>query len=96
MTPKMLEAILKTAEAETDKGGTSALPEKRSLTFYCAHAGVALAVSRIVSLRVEDGLVKAQDHKGELYVFALEDAYAASVSGAAPPPTARKAGFLAG
>lgn len=96
MTPEMLDAILQTAEAARAKDGTATLPEKRSLTFHCAHGGVPLTVTRICSLRSEGGLVHAQDQKGELFVFALEDAFAASVSGASPPATARKAGFLSG
>jgi hypothetical protein len=97
MTEEMLRTVLETAEAKIDKGdkdGWAALPEGRSLTFYVAHNGASLTVSKISAVRVAQGVVRAKSVKGQLFVLSLPDIFAAALDGAGEPSSSRKAGFL--
>ena len=47
MTGDHLDVILKNAQAKSEKDGFSSLPEGATLTFYVAHDGAMLTVSRI-------------------------------------------------
>jgi hypothetical protein len=95
MTVEMFKAILEKAECKT-KGGESTLPEGRTIALYVAHEGVSLTISRLVSLRLDlDGLlIVGRDHRGEMYLVALADVFAASVAGGSGDTPVRKAGFL--
>jgi hypothetical protein len=94
MTEEMLRAVLETAEAKSDKEGWATLPEGRSLTLYAAHNGASLTVAKVGALRVAQGIVRAKSAKGQLFLLALEDVFAAALDGAAESASARKAGFL--
>jgi len=94
MTEDMLRAVLDTAQAKSEKDGGAALPEGRHLTFYAAHDGVSLSVSKIEHVRVSQGIVRARNGKGETFILALEDLFGAAVDGGTEALGARKAGFL--
>jgi hypothetical protein len=93
MTQEHLSAILETISAKLDKDGWSTFPDGRALTFYAGHDGVQLSIPRVEAVAVVKGsLVRARTVKGEIYVVALEDVFAAAVEAA--PTQSRKAGFL--
>jgi hypothetical protein len=94
MTEEMLKAVLETAQAKIDKDGASALPEGRTMTLYAAHDGVSLTVSKVESVRVAQGIVRARNAKGETFVLAATDLFAAAIDAGSESATARKAGFL--
>jgi hypothetical protein len=94
MTEEMLRTVLETAQAKADKDGTTALPEGRHMTLYAAHAGVGLTVGKVERLRIAQGTVRARTAKGETFVFALEDVFAAAIEGGSEAAMSRKAGFL--
>lgn len=94
MTEEMLRNVLETAEAKTDKEGWAALPEGRSLTLYVAHNGVSLTVGKVSAIRVASGILRARSAKGQTFVLALDDVFAAALEGGTESPGARKAGFL--
>ncbi len=95
MTEQMYQAILEEAEAEIDADGTATLPAERSLTLYGAHDGVSVSFARVVAIEQKDGIVSAQDAKGELFMVHLEDLFAAAITGgAAKKGSRRKAGFI--
>ncbi len=93
MTDSMLNAVLRRAGAAQD-GGKAKLPDGRALTLYLAHAGASLSVSSIVATEVDGEWLYALSKKGEQFVVALTDVYAASVKGAGGDTGSRKAGFL--
>lgn len=93
MTEEMLRAVLDAAQAKQDKSGWLAMPEGRLLTLYAAHDGVALTITRIERVRAGGALLHAQNTKGETFLVALADLFAASTD--APEAGAgRKTGFL--
>ncbi|NUQ74801.1 MAG: hypothetical protein HUU21_14715 [Polyangiaceae bacterium] len=97
MTEEMLRTVLETAEAKADKSdkeGWATLPEGRSLTFYVAHNGASLTVSKISAVRVAQGIVRAKSAKGQLFVIGVQDIFAAALDGAGEPSAVRKTGFL--
>lgn len=94
MTEEILRAALETAEATTDKEGWSELPEGRTMTLYAAHDGVSLNVSKIEALKMANGLLRARSLKGETFLLALKDVFAAALDGGGKPGQSRKAGFL--
>lgn len=93
MTFKLLDAAVAQAGSSFDKKGSAKLPEETSITLHVAHDGAALTVARVVALSVEDEIVTAEDDKGERYVLAAADVFAATVA-VADRSAARKAGFL--
>jgi hypothetical protein len=94
MTEEMLRIVLETAEGKSDKDGWVTLPEGRSLTLYLAHNGASLTVAKIGALRAAQGILRAKSAKGQLFVLALTDVFAAAIDGANESSAARKAGFL--
>jgi hypothetical protein len=94
MTEEMLRTVLETAQAKADKEGNAALPPGRLLTLYTAHAGVGLTVGKVERLRISGGSVRAHTVKGDTFLLALEDVFAAAVEGTGEPGAQRKAGFL--
>jgi hypothetical protein len=94
MTEEMLRTVLETAQAKADKEGTAALPQGRLLTLYTAHAGVGLTVGKVERVRIAGGSVRAHTVKGDTYVLALEDLFAAAIEGTGEPGAQRKAGFF--
>jgi hypothetical protein len=92
MTQEHLSAILELISAKAEKDGWSTFPDGRGLTLYAAHDGVPLSVPRVEAIAVKAGLLRARTAKGELYLLALEDVFAAAAE--ATPTQARKAGFV--
>jgi hypothetical protein len=94
MTGEYLQAVLKNAQAKTDKDGFANLPEGSSLTLYLAHNGVGLTVNRVEAVRVEGSLIEARMRSGKREAFMLDmaDLFAVSMEGSpgAPP---KRAGF---
>jgi hypothetical protein len=93
MTKQMFEAMLRRAECTMSSDGRAALPDGRTMTLYLSRSGASLQVARVVELQVNDALVEALDNRGELFIVAIDDLFAASVS-AATTKAGRKAGFL--
>ncbi len=91
MTQEHLSAILELISAKAEKDGWSTFPDGRALTIYAGHDGVQLTVARVEAVAVKAGLLRARTTKGELYLMALEDVFAAAAE--ATPTQARKAGF---
>jgi hypothetical protein len=91
MTQEHLAAILEIISAKSERDGWSTFPDGRALTIYAAHDGVQLTVARVEALAVKSGLVRARTTKGEMYLLALEDVFAAAAETAATQ--VRKAGF---
>jgi hypothetical protein len=92
MTQEHLAAILELISAKPDKEGWSAFPDGRGLTLYAAHDGVQLTVARVEAVVVKNGLLRARTARGEIYLLALEDVFAAAAEAAAI--NVRKAGFV--
>ena len=90
MTPEHLTAALSAAEAKKTKEGW-VMAEGRHLTLYVASGGVSLTVSRVETLQLEGQLIRAKTVRGETFLLALEDAFAAQVEAAAQG--SRRAGF---
>ena len=92
MVGEQLQAIFKNAQAKAEKDGFTALPEGTTATLYAAHGGVALTVSRVEAIRVDDGLLTARTVKRETYMVDITDVFALAVDGATNGPV-RRAGF---
>jgi hypothetical protein len=90
MTQEHLSAILELISAKAEKDGWSTFPDGRGLTLYAAHDGVQLSVARVEAVKA--GLLRARTSKGEIYLLALEDVFAAAAEATATQ--ARKAGFV--
>jgi hypothetical protein len=93
MTNEMLRTVLVTADTR-EEDGWSVLPGGRLLSLYAAHDGVALTVQKIEAVKLANGLVHARNPKGEVFLLALEDVFAAAFDAASEAKAARKAGFL--
>ena len=91
MNQEHLSAVLATANVQPDKDGWATLEGDRTLTLYVANQGVSLNISRIEALRSEGPLLVARNQRGETFVLALADVFAAAVEGA--KSAARLAGF---
>lgn len=92
MTQEHLAAILELISAKPDKDGWSTFADGRGLTLYAAHGGVQLTVARVEAVLVKAGLLRARTTRGEIYLLALEDVFAAAAEAAAV--NVRKAGFV--
>jgi hypothetical protein len=93
MTHDMLKTVLASADTR-EEDGWSLLPNGRLLSLYAAHDGVSLTVQKIEAVRLAHGLIHARSHKGEIFLLALEDVFAAAFDAGAESKAARKAGFL--
>ena len=94
MTKDMFDTILARAECTTADDGTSELPEGKTLTLYLSRDGASLQVGRVIEMKLDGSIVEAANNKGELFLVALGDLFAASVSGGSKSSKGRKAGFL--
>jgi hypothetical protein len=92
MTGEHLEAILKSAQAKTEKDGFSIVPEGATLTLYVAHDGVPLTVPRVEGVKIDGDLVYARTARRETFALHRNDLFAAAIEGAVGQP-ARRAGF---
>jgi len=93
MTHDMLKTVLASADTK-EADGWSVLPNGRLLSLYAAHDGVSLTVQKIEAVRVAHGLLHARNNKGETFMLALDDVFAAAFDAAAESKAARRAGFL--
>jgi len=96
MTEVMWKVVLEAADVKVEADGRSVLPEGKALTLYGGHDGVSLTVGKVSAVRLDKGLVHAQNAKGELFLIALEDLFAAGIEGGATTTSTRKAGFVTG
>jgi len=94
MTEDMFRVVLETANAKADKDGWTTLPEGRVMTLYAAHNGVQLTVAKIDKVKAGGSVIKAKTAKGDMFVLALEDLFAAALDAGAESSAGRKAGFL--
>ncbi len=94
MTKDMYSTILARAECKTRDDGGAVLPERKTLTLYLSRDGTSLQVGRVVEMKLDSGIVEAVTNKGDLFLVALDDLYAASVTGGSKTTKGRKAGFL--
>jgi hypothetical protein len=92
MTGEHLEAILKSAQAKSEKDGYTVVPEGATLTLYGGHEGVPLTVPRVEAIKVEGELVYARTGRRETFVLNRQDLFAIALEGAVGQP-ARRAGF---
>ncbi len=90
MTNEHFAALLTAASAET-QGEWSVFPGERTISLHAAFGGVSLNVSKIAQIRLEGGLLYAQNARGETTILQLSDVFAGAVEGEAK--TTRKAGF---
>ena len=93
MTHDMLKNVLETAQAK-ESDGWSVLADGRLLSLYAAHDGVSLTVQKVEAIRVAHSIVHARSVKGETFMVAMEDIFAAAFDAGATSPATRKAGFL--
>jgi len=93
MTPEHINDILKICEASEGDGGFRELPQKTTLTLYLSKGGVGLTVASIEAMALRGHTVQARTTKGDLYVVALEDVFAANIEGRMKSKTERRAGF---
>jgi hypothetical protein len=93
MTREQIEAILKGAQAKTDKEGGHTVPEGVNLTIHVAHDGATLGIQKVESLRFDGELVHAKSAKQTVAVVA-SDVFAVSTEGASGAPPRRPAGFV--
>jgi hypothetical protein len=92
MTGEHLEAILKNAQAKSDKDGYMSLGDGALLTLYAAHDGVSLTVSRVEAVKIDGEIVYARTSKKETYALGRTDLFAVALEGAVGQPV-RRAGF---
>lgn len=93
MSPEQIQEILKVCEATEGEGGFRELPQRTTLSLYLSKGGVGLTVGSIEAMHVRGHAVQARTTKGDLYVFSLEDVFAANVEGRMKSKTERRAGF---
>lgn len=93
MTDAHLMSFIAAADAQKDKAGWWTTDEGRHMTLYASFAGSSLTISRIEALRHEGEQLHAKTVRGELYVVALADVFAAQVEGQ-PKAGGRRAGFV--
>ena len=94
MTSDMFNTVLAKAEATTAKRGPATLPDGKTLTLYVANNGASMSVGNLIATRLVGDVVEARNKKGELYLFALVDVYAASIRSEGDGDASRKAGFV--
>ncbi|MEZ4298176.1 MAG: hypothetical protein R3B70_24705 [Polyangiaceae bacterium] len=89
----MLKTVLETAQTK-EEDGWQVLPSGRMLSLYAAHDGVSLTVQKIDAVKIAHGMLHARNHKGEVFLLALEDLFAAAFDAGSESKAVRKAGFL--
>ena len=91
MKDEHFDSILK-SHAKTDKEGWQVMPEGIFLTFYLAHEGVSLSLSRIEAVRQEGDLLYARGLQRALFALEKKDIFVVAVEGSKSQPV-RRAGF---
>ncbi len=96
MTEEMFHAVVDKAGCSKGDGGVLELPEGSTMTLYLAHDGTQLQVSRVTALAQKGDIVETHNAKGETFLLALADLFAASIVGGEGKDggAGRKAGFL--
>ncbi len=87
-----IAALMEAADASAGRDGWVQGPDGRHFTFHLSANGAAVTLGRVEAFKVKDDLLHARTAKGECYLTALENVFAASVEGAVKE--ARKAGFV--
>ena len=93
MSPEQITEVLQLCEASAADNGFRELPQKTTLSFYCARQGVGLTVSSVEAVALRGAAVHARTNKGDLYVFAIDDVFAVNIEGKMVPKGPRRAGF---
>lgn len=93
MTREQIEAVLKTAQAKSDKEGGFTLPEGSNVTIHVAHDGATLSLQKIEHIRFDGELLYAKSTKQSVAIVTT-DVFAIAVEGAGGQPARRPAGFL--
>lgn len=93
MTGEMFQKVLAKAEASGSAAEGASLPDGRTLTLYVASNGASMTVADVVALRLDDGVVEAENKKGVCHFVAVEDVFAASIKSEGDGKASRKAGF---
>lgn len=88
-----LATILSMASGKEGADGFSELPDGKSITWYVAHAGASMNISKTTGCKVDGSLFIARNTKGELYAVDLADVFGASIEGGSAASPARRAGF---
>ena len=78
-----------------DSGGFAALPEGAQLTFYLAHGGASLSVSKVDAYKSDGPLLVLRTAKKESFHVLLADVYAiaAEGGGVGGAPAQKRVGF---
>jgi hypothetical protein len=90
MTKEHLGALLSAAGAKKE-GEWMTLDEGRKMTFYAGSNGVSLTIGSADAVKEEGPLLCVRTIRGEVYLLALEDVFAASTE--TSTEKIRKAGF---
>lgn len=85
-----LTALLDLAGTDEEESW-KVLRDERTVTFHVSSQGVGLNVSKIRRVRVQTGLLFAENQNGDGYVLKLSEVFAGSVD--PPNKGSRKAGF---
>ena len=93
MTREQIEAILKSAQAKSDREGGYTLPEGSNVTIHVAHDGASLAFQKLEGVRFDGELVYAKNAK-QTIALVVSDVFAVAIEGAAGQQR-RPAGFSA-
>lgn len=64
-----------------DSGGFATLPEGSQLTFYVAHSGASLSISKVDGFKADGPLLVLRTVKKESFHVLLGDVYAVSAEG---------------
>lgn len=93
MRKEVFESVLTKVGAKPGKDEQQDLPEGRTMTLHLGRQGATLSIPRVVAVKLEDGLVEARDTKEGLFLFELDDLFAAALTGDKGGADGRAAGF---
>lgn len=91
MTREQIEAILKSAQAKSDRENGYAFPEGANVTIHVARDGASLAFAKLEAVKLDGDLVYARSAKQTVALVA-SDVFAVAVEGAGGQQR-RPAGF---
>lgn len=80
MTREQIEAILKSAQAKSDKENGYVLPEGSNLTLHVAYQGASLSFGKLEALRFDGELIFARNAR-QTVALATSDVFAVTVEG---------------
>ena len=93
MRKEIFESVLAKAGAKPGPDAQQVLPPGRTMTLHLGRQGASLSIPRVVALKVDEALVEVHDTKDEIFLFELEDLFAAAVSPDKKGSGGRTAGF---